>query len=430
MLDLSHERPPRLVGCLFPFPLHLFFRRRTPGSLFLSSSSPHLLNPIHSFNSSRAGPRIFPRLLIARFLLNRLRSFRCNLSKRHLKRKIKPIYVNFHIQFTMKYLAALSLAMAPLAMAKAIKNVYPVEARDGHSKRTSHLSGGNAVAVEASETQIVIIWVNPGNNAETTTINNAVTVTQTVTAGAADATVGTTTIAAGATGTVAGTGATHTVQVGGSAGLAYSPPSIEAAVGDMVVFTFMSMNHTATQSAFDTPCDPLAGGMDSGFMPNANNTVVPAPQVAMQVMDTKPVWFYCRQTGHCGKGMVFSINPTAEKTQAIFQAMAIQQKGQGAGSAITGGNGTATDGGASSVASDAAATSTAAVATETAAAGGATETGSASGSIQTGTGQLAAGACVCAVTCGAGSFPAVNAQGIGNFGGVPGAIPVSMAEMF
>ncbi|KAI0113774.1 Cupredoxin [Nemania sp. FL0031] len=332
----------------------------------------------------------------------------------------------------MKCLAALSLAMAPLAMAKAIQNVYPVEARDGHSKRTSHkLGGGNAIAVEASETQIVIIWVNPGNNAATTTINNAVTVTQTVTAGAVDATVGTTTIAAGATGTVAGTGATHTVQVGGSAGLAYSPPQVNAAVGDMVVFTFMSMNHTATQSTFDAPCDPMAGGMDSGFMANPNNTVVPAPQVAMQVMDTKPVWFYCRQTGHCGKGMVFSINPTAEKTQAIFQAMAIQQKGQGAGSAITG-NGTAADGSAgsaSSVASDVAATSTAAVATETAA-GGATATGSADGSIQTGSGQLVAGACVCAVTCGAGSFPAVNAQGIGNFGGVGGSIPINMAEVF
>lgn len=34
--------------------------------------------------------------------------------------------------------------------------------------------------------------------------------------------------------------------------------------------------------------------------------------------------------------MVFSINPTAEKSQAIFQSKAIQQKGQGAGSAITG----------------------------------------------------------------------------------------------
>ncbi|KAI0472434.1 Cupredoxin [Xylaria cf. heliscus] len=322
----------------------------------------------------------------------------------------------------MKCIAALSLAMAPLALAKAIHNVYPVEKRNGHSKSGAQLlPGGNAIAVEASNTQIIIIWVNPGNNAQTTTVNQAVTVTQTVTAGAAETTVGTATVPAGATTTVAGAGATHTVQVGGSAGLAYSPSELKAAVGDMVVFTFMSQNHTVTQSTFAAPCDPMAGGMDSGFQPNKDNAVSPAPQVAMQVMTSDPIWFYCAQTGHCGKGMVFSINPTAEKTQAIFQAMAIQQKGQGAGSAITG-NATS-----SAVASEVATTS-AAGATEVA--GGATQTGSADGAIQTGTGQIIAGACVCAVTCGAGSFPAVNAQGIGNFGGVPGSLPASMAEVF
>ncbi|GJC82511.1 hypothetical protein ColLi_05349 [Colletotrichum liriopes] len=105
----------------------------------------------------------------------------------------------------------------------------------------------------------------------------------------------------------------------------------------MVVFTFMSQNHTATQSTFAKPCDPLAGGMNSGFMANPNNSVAPPPQVAMQVMVSEPLWFYCAQANHCGKGMTFSINPTAEKSQAIFQSMAIQQKGKGAGGAITGG---------------------------------------------------------------------------------------------
>ncbi|KAI1428800.1 Cupredoxin [Xylaria sp. FL1777] len=316
----------------------------------------------------------------------------------------------------MKYLAALSLAMAPLAMAKAIRNVYPVEARNGHLQR---LGGGNGVAVEASNTQIIIVWVNPGNNAQTTTINQAVTVTQTVTAGAAETTVGTATISAGATTTVAGTGATHTVQVGGSAGLAYSPSEIQAAVGDMVIFTFMSQNHTVTQSSFAAPCDPLEGGLDSNFQPNKDNAVVPAPQVAMQVMNTDPVWFYCKQTGHCGKGMVFSINPTAAKTQALFQAMAIAQKGQGAGSAITG-NATS-----SAIASDAATS----VASATSVAG-ATETASAGGSIQTGTGQIVAGACVCAVTCAAGSFPDASVQGVGHFGGVSGSLPANLVEVF
>ncbi|KAI0542111.1 hypothetical protein GGR58DRAFT_497468 [Xylaria digitata] len=314
----------------------------------------------------------------------------------------------------MKYLSALSLALAPVAMAKVIRNTYPVEARNGHLKNLP----GNAIAVEASNTQIIIVWVNPGAGAQTTTVKEAVTVTQTVTAGASETAIGTATIPAGATGTIVGTGATHSVQVGGSAGLAYSPSEIKAAVGDMVIFTFMSTNHTVTQSAFDTPCDPLEGGMDSNFQPNKDNAVVPPPQVAFQVMDTKPLWFYCKQTGHCGKGMTFSINPTAEKTQAMFQAMAIAQKGQGAGSAITG-NATS-----SAIASDVAAT-TVASATEVA-----TATASAGGSIQTGTGEVQAGACICAVSCSPGSFPAAAVQGINNFGGIPGSIPVNMAEVF
>jgi plastocyanin len=77
--------------------------------------------------------------------------------------------------------------------------------------------------------------------------------------------------------------------VGGSAGLVYSPDTIEAAIGDMVIFTFMESNHTATQSAFTTPCEALAGGIDSGFMPNINNSVVPAPQMAMQVTVATPI---------------------------------------------------------------------------------------------------------------------------------------------
>jgi len=79
------------------------------------------------------------------------------------------------------------------------------------------------------------------------------------------------------------------VMVGGDAGLVYNPDTLNAAMGDMVIFQFMSMNHTVTQSPFDTPCKKLDGGMDSGFMPNPNNTIVPAPQMAMQVTTTKPI---------------------------------------------------------------------------------------------------------------------------------------------
>ncbi|KAI1815661.1 Cupredoxin [Poronia punctata] len=314
----------------------------------------------------------------------------------------------------MKYSSAISLAIAPMAMSKTIRNTYPVEARGGHMKDTLHLGGGNAINVAGKTTEIILVWVNPGANAETTTYNQAVTVTQTVTAGATDAVVGTSTIPAGSTATVAGPGATHTVTVGGSAGLVYTPSEVQAAVGDMVVFTFQSKNHTVTQSTFDAPCDRMPGGFDSGFQPNKDDAVNPPPQAAVQVMDTKPQWFYCAQQGHCGKGMVFSINPTEEKTQALFQAKAIQQKGEGANSAIPG-NATLSTGSGSGQATTTAASSAAATTTLP-------------GAVQTGTGSMQAGACVCAVTCGAGSFPDMNAQGLGNFGGVPGSIPITMAE--
>ncbi|KAL7623857.1 hypothetical protein AAE478_005413 [Parahypoxylon ruwenzoriense] len=318
----------------------------------------------------------------------------------------------------MKYAAALSLAVAPLAIAKAVHNVYPQHKRSNHLQKVegaAHIGAGQALNLAGSialggTTQVIVIWANPGNNAQTTTLHEQVTVTQTVTAGAEATVIGTETLAGGAT-TTAAAGAiqTHVVQVGGAAGLVFTPPEVKANVGDMVIFEFMSMNHTATQSTFAEPCKAMEGGMDSGFQANPNNTVAPPPQVAMQVMTTEPLWFYCKQNGHCGKGMTFSINPTADKTQAMFQAMAIQQNGEGAGSAITG-NATAS---ASAPAAPAA-----------------TETGAIAipDGVSMGQGTIENGACVCAVTCSTGSFPAVAAQGIGAFGGIAGALPASMME--
>jgi len=51
--------------------------------------------------------------------------------------------------------------------------------------------------------------------------------------------------------------------------LGYTPEAITANVGDVVLFEFFQKNHTVTQSTFAEPCKKMAGGMDSGFMPNA-----------------------------------------------------------------------------------------------------------------------------------------------------------------
>ena len=55
------------------------------------------------------------------------------------------------------------------------------------------------------------------------------------------------------------------VTVGGAAGLVYTPNQLNASVGDTVRFNFNVKNHTATQSAFKTPCVPLDGGFNSGL---------------------------------------------------------------------------------------------------------------------------------------------------------------------
>lgn len=191
----------------------------------------------------------------------------------------------------MRFSTALAFSAAPLAMAKAVHNAYPAK-RDPTlaARKSSKGSVSNELAALGlsglgltanAATEVIIIWVNPGNGQQTTTVNNPP-------AGVPAAT--TPPSASGAPAAAApAAAATHEVIVGGTAGLVYTPTELTAAVGDMVIFTFMSTNHTVTQSAFAEPCVAMAGGMDSGFQPNANNTVNPPPQVAMQVMVDTPL---------------------------------------------------------------------------------------------------------------------------------------------
>lgn len=203
----------------------------------------------------------------------------------------------------MKFTATLALAMTPLSLALSVRdpNASFLPSRRDHPEGNKGDNKGDdkskeiakAIEIDLSnskgskkykggdKTQVIIIWVNSGNGAETTTVNEKVTVTQTVTAGAGGGAAATETPAEAAS---------HTVTVGGPGGLIFQPDQLDQIpIGDTVIFEFLSQNHTVTQSAFDTPCDVLEGGMNSGFMPNPNNTVSPAPQVAMQVMVDTPL---------------------------------------------------------------------------------------------------------------------------------------------
>lgn len=356
----------------------------------------------------------------------------------------------------MKLSTALSLGLVPLSLARRVRNSYPPIRRDveldarnwdvaqGNEEHVSDvhdlLKGGDLVVDEMkghgftanAKTEIIIIWANPGAGAEKTTYNEKITVTETVTAPPG-----------GEATPPPAAAATHTVTVGGPGGLIYEPDQLEnVPVGDMVIFEFLAQNHTVTQSTFDAPCAAMEGGMDTGHQPNPNNTVVPAPQVAMQVTSGDPLCmfffhnapflsrkhltifsgFYCKTGNHCGEGMVFSINPTEEKSQAAFKEKAIAQNGEGEATPITGGEppadeadnvGDQPEGGQEPPADDGSN------------AGEQPEGGEA---VQPGQGVIGQdGSCLCMVTCSSSAFPAADSQGLGARGGYPGSLDVRMA---
>jgi plastocyanin len=216
----------------------------------------------------------------------------------------------------------------------------------------------------------------------------------------------------------------YQVVVGGPGQLVYTPNQITANTGDIVLFEFMTKNHTATQSSFAAPCEALAAGVDSGFMPNPSNTS-PAPTFTYQVTSTSPacksevychqssmysltyisIGFYCRQSGHCAQGMVFAINPTAAKSFNAFQAAAMAgTSGTASAAAVVYSSSTssATLATAASVSS----------ATSASVAAVSTVTGTSNGS----------GSCQC--LCGAGSLP--SGAGVGGFGGTGGSLDVTV----
>lgn len=285
----------------------------------------------------------------------------------------------------MRFSTIAALVAAPLLVAGRLQG------------RTQHGSldvvvGGKQHEVTVTSTTIIIIWVNLGGGASTSQYQETTMPVQ----------------------------STHTIKVGGAAGLVYVPEQTTAAVGDLFIFEFLSKNHTVTQSPFDTPCKKIEGGLDSGFIANPDNSIVPAPQMAMQLTTDKPLWFYCRQATHCGKGMVFSINAptTGGKTHADFKNLAIQQNGTGAVPPIAGGSGAPSS-------APPAATSAPAASTEAPAASTATS----SSPVATGIGNVGGdGSCSCSCLCGVASFPNAGIQGRGHWGGLSGAIPMAALE--
>ncbi|KAJ7205440.1 hypothetical protein GGX14DRAFT_644607 [Mycena pura] len=109
------------------------------------------------------------------------------------------------------------------------------------------------------------------------------------------------------------------IQVGsvfGSVGGGYQflPNYIFSAPNGSVVsfiFTGSPGNHTVTQSSLTTPCEPLAGGFDSGWIFVLNELLTPPIWNLTVTDDREPIVFHCKQDipgSHCSAGMVGAIN--------------------------------------------------------------------------------------------------------------------------
>jgi len=134
---------------------------------------------------------------------------------------------------------------------------------------------------------------------------------------------------------------TFEVQVGAGGALEYSPSSIGGvADGDTINFTFNPKNHTVTQSSFNTPCEPLAGGFSTDFVPVTSGTTVKS-FIVPPGAGTKPLWFFCEQTTHCQQGMVFAINAPQDPSPNSFSAFKALAMGP---AGLTSDSATATDG--------------------------------------------------------------------------------------
>lgn len=124
------------------------------------------------------------------------------------------------------------------------------------------------------------------------------------------------------------TGVVHRITVGSTVennGLHFEPQNVVAEPGDYIEWHFNPKNHTVVQSSFDKPCEPLDGGVFSGF--NFKTEGKEAENVfTIQVQNRDPFWYYCSQpTGdHCQKGMsgVINQNFNGDKTLAAYKEKA------------------------------------------------------------------------------------------------------------
>ncbi|MCJ1470138.1 hypothetical protein MMC07_008783 [Pseudocyphellaria aurata] len=179
-----------------------------------------------------------------------------------------------------------------------------------------------------------VVTVTVTGNPSTVTITNSVTVTDFIKGGsypsiASHGATRTSSHVYSNTTTAHTSRQTHHVQVGTFDGqVQFIPNNVNAEIGDVVLYDFLKQSHSLTQSEFLTPCT-YNGGFDTGLNQVNPQNVSGLFVIPFEVTTKKPQWFYCKQQGppnHCGKGMVFGLNPGNKMDQFIQNAIA--QNGQ------------------------------------------------------------------------------------------------------
>lgn len=112
----------------------------------------------------------------------------------------------------------------------------------------------------------------------------------------------------------------------GESGLSFTPNSVSASIGDVLLFSFYPRNHSVALGSWDKACAPSsAGGFFSGFIPvdeDESNVNTAAHfiffathsdrQLAtfrVTVSTADPLVFYCTAGRHCQDGMYGVVNP-------------------------------------------------------------------------------------------------------------------------
>ncbi|OTA97023.1 hypothetical protein M434DRAFT_50191, partial [Hypoxylon sp. CO27-5] len=120
----------------------------------------------------------------------------------------------------------------------------------------------------------------------------------------------------------------------------FVPNTVTAAVGDIIQFQFSNGNHTVTQSAQDTPCQPLqatvATAIHSGHIPFEDGQTT-VGTFNMPVTSTDTMFLYCATGPHCQEGQVMIVNPTDDQQIVNYAKAAAATNASVDGNTVAGG---------------------------------------------------------------------------------------------